>query len=311
MMNRTLFALLACTVASGGCANLEPVGKFGASGLELTKVYRPLVQDIDGVCEARVASLAIANPGVYDYEFERNRSKETCASLGKQKPKMLVFATAVEAYSNALIALAGLPSDSLAADLDAFNNAAKALKTGASDPSNPSVPKVLIDPKEADALTGILKVLAELAVARKTDAAAKQALVDGREPLAVLVGAMVTYTEGALRTEIKAANATASSRLKYLVNASNAIADEKGNTTEPIRRAVPYRTLQPYYLAIVEDAKARETVLDQFKKAAQALVATNDDLAMNYDKLTQRGRSDAIKDLITKIQILRSSFQAL
>lgn len=311
MMNQTLLSLLACTVALGGCANLEPVGRFGASGLELTKVYRPLVQDIDGICESRVVSLAIANPGFYDYEVERNRSKETCASIGTQKPKMLVFATAVEAYSNALIALAGLPPDSLAADLDVLNNAAKTLKTDVHDPSNPSMSKALIDPKEADALTGILKILAELALARKTDTAAKQALVDGREPLAVLVGAMVTYTEGALRTEIKAASATASSRLKYLVNASNAVADEKGNTIEPIKRAVPYRTLQPYYWAIVEDAKARETVLDQFKKAAQALVATNDDLAMNYDKLTQRGRSAAIKDLISKIQILRNSFQAL
>ncbi|WP_435458073.1 hypothetical protein [Variovorax sp. LT2P21] len=244
--------------ALAGCANLDPVGKFGASGVEVAKAYRPLINEYSVACRQREVTNALGRDGSYDLRAVRDRAKQTCAPGEGQKSTLLEIATVVEGYSNALISLSAVPADVFAADLDAMNGAAKALKVGGADGT------ALVSAAQAE----------ELELVRR---AADRLLEDDLIP----------------RSE------------------APRVPGNSVGTRAAVAQAIPFRAAQESYLALREDAMARIKVAESFDAAADELLATSDNLAKNYDKLTALGRKDAVKLLIAKVKVLREALKAL
>jgi hypothetical protein len=299
-----------------GCAsNLESVGRFGASGVALTKAYRPLVDDIDVQCQSRLVTGSIMRQGEYKYAQRRQEAADICKPLQTKKAIVLEFATLVEGYSNALVTLSGVRPDVLSADFDSMNVAAKALKVTINDPEKPGETKEvpLIEAAQVDAITKILKVAGEIYVARKTHSEARSALQQGREPLTVLVSAMVTYAEAMYGQELNDASADAQVRLENLIQLSNAPLDlaSAERSRMAIRESIPYRSLQQQYQSILDGTAARQQEVVRLRAAGEALVKANDDLAANFDKLTEPGRLEVLKDLIRKVRALHDGITHL
>lgn len=298
--------VLLCALA--GCANLDPVGKFGASGVEVAKAYRPLINDYTVACREREVTNALVRDGPYDLQAVRDSAKQTCAPGESRRSVVLEIATVVEGYSNALISLSAVPADVFASDFDAMNGAAKALKVGGADGT------ALVNAAEADAITELLKVVSELAVSRKTDATAKRAIEKGHVPLTTLVVGMRGYSQGLLKGELALVQSASERLLKNtLIPRSDAprVPGDSEGTKASVNRAFPFRTAQESYLALRESAIARINVAESFDAAADELLATSDNLAKNYDKLTELGRKDAVKLLIAKVKVLREALKAL
>ena len=297
-----------CLCALAGCANLDPVGKFGASGVEVAKAYRPLINEYSVACRQREVTNALGRDGSYDLRAVRDRAKQTCAPGEGQKSTLLEIATVVEGYSNALISLSAVPADVFAADLDAMNGAAKALKVGGADGT------ALVSAAQADAITKLLKVVSELIVSRKTDATAKRGIEEGHAPLTTLVLSMKFFSQMLLNDELELVRRAADRLLEDdLIPRSEAprVPGSSVGTRAAVAQAIPFRAAQESYLALREDAMARIKVAESFEAAADELLATSDNLAKNYDKLTELGRKDAVKLLIAKVKVLREALKAL
>ncbi|MGJ7523332.1 hypothetical protein ACSFA0_22815 [Variovorax sp. LT1P1] len=293
----TLGALLGLT----GCANLEAVGKFGASGAEVSKAYRPLVDQYLEDCRENEIVPRLDRDGPYDLREEVSTARATCAGSEQQKAVALRFPTVVEGYSNSLVSLAGLPNDYFAADIDAMNGVVKALKIG--DPTGPP----LVNGVYADAITTLTKLAAEAFVARKVDSTARRAIQEGNEPLKTLVNAMRFFVGRIAQVEAEKVRDADQRAFDKLVKASDAplIAGNSPATIAGVQRAIPFRLEQQRYFPKLEAAAQRKGFADAFDAAALELLRTSDDLAANYDKLTAAGRADTVKQLIAKVQILR------